>query len=401
MKLKTVNRDGINERAYIVVDDSGIPVDHICWFTVTELSGWANNTQQFVSRNVIHIEKWAREKGINLIDEFNQPPFLEGRKFKSLIRHLERYSSDTSNVAEPIAPRLVVPKYFNDRIDTCIKYFDYLVRIAVDKRLSNDPFVAILEESLEKLNNKLIKTKRPKDDLSFREGLSRTEQRTLELAIHEPQIFGWNHLTQLRNVLIIRLFLSTGIRKSELLALHTNDCVTSRLRVNQKPHIIVRQNVRVRDPRKNTPQLKTLPRVIPISENMRKLLEEYKNSRPKIEEVKKQPPYLFLSSRFPHAPLSFSSVNSIFDSALKHLPDLKRLSSHRLRHTFFENFERTLHSNNYDDALKKKLANSIGGWSSKSETRKGYQTLATEEQCQDALEEMHRQFECIYDDIQF
>ena len=77
MKLKTVKRDGTNERACIVIDSAGKPIDHICWFTTNELAKWANSTQKRITNNVLHIEKWAESKGLNLIDEFNSNCLLD------------------------------------------------------------------------------------------------------------------------------------------------------------------------------------------------------------------------------------------------------------------------------------------------------------------------------------
>jgi integrase len=400
MKIKTIKRDGINERAYIVVDDNGYPIDRICWFTANELSKWANNTQKNQTRNVVHIEKWAATMRLNLDDEFSSSCFTGGQKFRSLIKHLERFSPDTGEVTS-IAPRLVSPKYFNDRIDTCISYFDYLVQVAIEKRRAGDPLVKELEDKFSKLKNKLIKEKRPKDDVSLNRGLSDNDLEAILHAFNDPQIFGWNAYTSLRNELIVRLFLSTGIRKSDLLSLKINDCITTRLPNGAVQHIVIKQNVVTEDPRKNVPHLKTLSRVIPISKDLANVIEQYKKVRPQTDEVKKQSPFLFLSSRSPYRPLSSDSINSIFTSIRARLPELEKLGSHRLRHSFFENLEKTLHKNGYDDALKTKIANTLGGWSGKSNTRLKYQKRATAEQCEQAITAMHNQLESNFNDIPF
>ena len=400
MKLKTVKRDGINECAYIVTDSDEKPVDHISWFTVNELSKWANSTQQAIARNVLHIEKWANVKGLNLTEEFDNSCLSDDKKYKSLVKHLERFTGDTGEVV-PLAVRVVSPKYFNDRIDSCVLYFDYLVRRGIEKRRSDDKMVSLIEDRFKKLKAKLVDERRAKDEDSSKHGLTQSELNALLIALNEPEIFGWSKATTLRNQLIIRLFLSTGIRKSELLALNVKDCVTTKLREGKKAHIIVQQNVQEDDPREQIPHVKTRSRIIVISDGLKELINEYKTFRQKFRKANAATPYLFLSSHFPYPPLAISSVDSIFTSIKATLPDIKTLGSHRLRHTFFENFDRTLHRENYSDDLRKKLANSLGGWSRKSNTRLNYQTLATEEQCEEALSAMHAIYESDFDQIPF
>ena len=92
MKIRKVRRDGINEIACLVVDDVGVPIDRICRYTMVELRGLADNTQENITRHVIHIERWAARLDINLEEEISLNGLSRKELFISLISHLERHS---------------------------------------------------------------------------------------------------------------------------------------------------------------------------------------------------------------------------------------------------------------------------------------------------------------------
>ena len=71
------------------------------------------------------------------------------------------------------------------------------------------------------------------------------------------------------------------------------------------------------------------------------------------------------------------------------IPDIDELGSHRLRHTFFENLDRILHRDSYDDEHKRKIKNNIGGWKPLSRQSENYEKLATYEQCVEAMSSFH------------
>ncbi|MCK0542740.1 site-specific integrase [Pseudomonas syringae pv. aptata] len=147
---------------------------------------------------------------------------------------------------------------------------------------------------------------------------------------------------QLRNWLMIELFLETGIRRGELLKLYTTD-------INQdSQHAYVSINDREHDPddpRTEEPALKTHGRTVGISAQLYEVYEHYIQSerRPLRDgkPMKLLHRYLFISDR--GRPLSIRALSNVLDRLfltieLAHLSLLPTLSAHDFRHTFADRF---------------------------------------------------------------
>ncbi|MBM5570744.1 MULTISPECIES: tyrosine-type recombinase/integrase [Deefgea] len=176
---------------------------------------------------------------------------------------------------------------------------------------------------------------------------------------------------QLRNWLIIELFLETGMRRGELLKLYSSDINQGSL--NAYVSISNREND-PEDIRADEPALKTYERVIGISNQLYEIYEEYLREwrRPFRKGIRKKVPfqYLFISDR--GRPLSLRALSNIFDLLFycidKDCPGvISSLSPHDLRHTFATNFlkylieECDLDMEQAKDQLKR-----ICGWSANS-----------------------------------
>lgn len=329
---------------------------------------------------------------IDLEEEVSLYGLSRGELFISFIRHLERYSKELGKVT-PIISGTVEPEYFNQRVDACIDYFDYLVGRAISRRRIGDPVIRRIEVLSRRLFKKLKGRKRVNSKSSSVTGLSPLLQSSLYKGLENPSYFGWSRSTALRNKLIIRLCYETGIRRGELLSLTIDNCHTTKLGHGERPYIYTTQNVMYEDPRSEVPHEKTESRIIPISSNLADLVNEYKVIRNIPKAAMKQPPFLFLSSHHPHNPLSLSALTSIFEAIKVKIPDLGTFGPHRLRHTFFENLDRLMYSKGYSDDLKTKIKNSIGGWRPNSRQSENYEKLATLEQSIEALSSYHDELE--------
>lgn len=392
MQLRKVRRDGINEVGCLVVNDSGLPIDNICRYTLIELAGRADSTQENITRHIIHIERWAEQQDIDLEEAVALYGLAKGELFTSFIRHLERYS-ETLDVVAPIIRKTVEPEYFNQRIDACVEYFEYLTSRAIGKRRTGDPMIRNIEVLSRRLCIRLKLRKQPVSKISSVTGLSPLQQASLYKGLENPKYFGWNQTTALRNNLIIRLFYETGIRRGELLSLTIENCHTTKLARGERPYIRTMENVKYDDPRTDVPHEKTDSRIIPISSSLASLINEYKIVRGAPKAARRQPPFLILSSHPPYQPLSLSALSSIFEAIKIKLPDLDSFGPHRLRHTFFENLDRMMHCEGYSDIQKRKIKNSIGGWKPTSRQSENYEKLATLEQCVEALSRYQEQLE--------
>lgn len=392
MQLRKVRKDGINEVGCLVVDELGVPIDRICRYTLVELAGKADSTQENITRHIIHIERWAVQLGINLEEEVAFHGISRGELFTSLIRHLESYSERPGNV-KSIVRQSIEPEYFNQRVDACTEYFEYLAGRAIGRRRTGDPMVRNIEVVTRRLCNRLKRRKQAVSKTSSVNGLSPLLQASLYKGLENKNYFGWTRNTALRNKLIIRLFYETGVRRGELLSLTIENCHTTKLVHGERPYIQTMENVKYDDPRTDVPHEKTESRIIPISNSLANLINEYKVIRGAPKAARRQPPFLILSSHAPYQPLSLSALTSIFETVKTRLPGLDSFGPHRLRHTFFENLDRMMHRDGYDEIHKRKIKNSIGGWRPASRQSENYEKLATLEQCIEALSNYHEELE--------
>lgn len=391
MKLRTVNMKQYNERKHLIVDDNGLPIPKLCEFTLLHLTG-AEKTQENNASHLIHIERWATIRKVDLTYLVADTGFADMTLFQSFTRHLEQHTYDISS-ARPLRPEIVSPEYFNQRIDVTITYFEFLANKAIASRRNTDPLFHHIPKMLDRLKTRLIKLKRPKTKQQHILGLSIVQQATLYKVMETPSLLGWNKATQLRNKLILMLFLETGIRKGELLSLATQNCHTTRLEHGIHPFILTQQNVEHDDPRPKAPREKTVGRIIPISFSLATMIDEYKLARKSLGDSGLKSPYLFLSTTQPYNPLSIAALDDIFFNIKERFSELAEIHPHKMRHTFFENLDRMLTRMEIDKEKQKKLKNIIGGWTYNSNSSLVYEVGSRMEQCNQILNQLHAEME--------
>ncbi len=380
-----------NERKYLIVDERGLPIPRLCEFTLTHLYG-AEKTQENNANHLIHIERWAAMLKVDLAEIVAGTGFADMSLFKSFVRHLEHHSYDI-NGARPLRPDIVSPDYFNQRLDLVLVYFQFLANKAISSRRNTDPLFHQIPKMMERLKAELAKLKRPKTNQRNIFGLSLVQQATLYYAVEMPSLLGWNKYTQLRNKLILRLLLETGIRKGELLSLTTSNCHTSKLAHGIYPFILTQQNVEHDDPRSRSPREKTVSRVIPISFPLASMIDEYKQARKSLGDSAMKSPYLLLATTQPYNPLSIAALDDIFSSIKNKILELSDIHPHKLRHTFFENLDRMLTRMGIEATQKKKLKNTVGGWKYNSNSSLIYEVGSIMEQCNLVLNQLHAEIE--------
>ena len=390
MKLRVIKVEGQNESLPIIVDEVGTPIDRLNFFIIEELRGLADSTVENRARILILIEQWAKTNGIYLEEEMANTCLSKAGHFNSLISHLRNKSNieQADNVVQ-LKPVQVTIDYFNQRLRLCETYFEYLNNRFLSRVRLDDPKISqnkiFYDKLIKKLKDKAVAGK----SNSTKKGLTLLQQESLSKGLKDNRYFKWNSSTWFRNKLIIVLLYETGIRKGEMLSLTVDNCITK----VEKPYIIVKQNITLEDPITRVPQIKTEERIIPISCSLAELIEAYKKIRRAKKEARKQPPFLFLSSHLPYPPMAESSVDGIFDAIKVAIPNIKKLASHVLRHTRFENLERYFNEQKYDYAARTKIKNSLGGWSRNSKTSENYEKLATEEQAYEVLQGMHNEID--------
>ncbi|WP_180966345.1 tyrosine-type recombinase/integrase [Endozoicomonas acroporae] len=372
------------------MDDSGMPIDRINTFVITDLIDHSSATANQKANIIIHIERWAASRNIDLQDEMAGSFLGQSNLFASFIKHLQTKVVDVQGeTVVQMHPEKVCPDFFNHRLAVTVSYFTDLFDRNVARRRSNDPVLPNWHKSFENLIKRLGNRKIKGKTQSLVHGLTPLQQKTLFYALEKDGVINWNKETRIRNRLIILILYETGVRRGELLSLTIENCHTR----EYKPYIYIKQNVKYPDPRKDIPDTKTLERIIPISKELAKMIDEYCSIRSLKKEARKQPPFLLLATRSPCLPMSKGALNNVFAQIRKDIPEIDRLRPHILRHTRMENLDRHLLRQGYTDDQKSKIKNLIGGWSPNSKTGENYEKLSTEEQAYDALSALHIEIE--------
>ncbi|AZJ35813.1 site-specific integrase [Tenacibaculum singaporense] len=163
----------------------------------------------------------------------------------------------------------------------------------------------------------------------------------------------------IRNYIIVCVFLETGIRLSELLKIKTTDFI----REENIVYLSINNNTNFLDNRVNRPNLKNhnSTRTIGISLNLYKTIDDYIQY---YREKTKSHNYLFVNS-FNGNPLSKSSVNQLFVNISKQLND--KITPHLLRHYFSEQLLKFLiEIKGIEMDRAKDELRVIGGWTTNS-----------------------------------
>lgn len=191
-----------------------------------------------------------------------------------------------------------------------------------------------------------------------------------------------SHFVRIRNWLIIRWLLGTGMRRGELLGLQVRDfdrrrsCLEIRRRQDNKC-----------DQRRRQPNVKTLERLAPLDEYLTEIGEQYLKARNKID-VAMRHRFFFVAED--GKPLSESAIAKMFATARARYPDVGPVSAHVLRHQWNEDFS------SYADSVKLNADEEIRercwlmGWAPGSKMPAYYLKRRTRAKADEHVTEMQR-----------
>ncbi|MDF5479368.1 site-specific integrase, partial [Vibrio parahaemolyticus] len=147
-----------------------------------------------------------------------------------------------------------------------------------------------------------------------------------------------NSVIRFRNYLIVQILYETGFRRSELAALRIGDIGTD----SDNPTLsVVRRHNSKEDPRLDEPTAKTLGRAVPISKELRDLLNTYVRKHRFQTKAAKKHPFIFVSHKAKSGsyesgqPLVKQTINDIFNRIRKvNFERFWGITPHSFRHYF-------------------------------------------------------------------
>lgn len=225
------------------------------------------------------------------------------------------------------------------------------------------------------------------DPVSGKRGLSEEELKTLFSVIDkDSESNPWkSSFTKTRNELVIFWLYEVGLRRGELLNIKMSD-----LNFQEEKVYILRRPDDSDDPRTNQPVVKTLARKLPISKNLLDLTYSYLfGIRERLPESVYHP-YLFVADKS-GLPMSLSALNKIFSDLKKADSNLpKNFSPHILRHSWNDNFSKTMDDKKTPEEQEKQIRSYLMGWVPTSNTASTYTRRHVEEEANKALLEMSK-----------
>lgn len=223
--------------------------------------------------------------------------------------------------------------------------------------------------------------------VDLREGLPPAlRDRLIEIVDPESPENPWpsNH-TRVRNYLVVRWLLSTGIRRGELLGLKISD-----INFASNEVLIRRRADDPEDPRAYQPNAKTRDRLLAIDADLAALTREYVMRHRRAVAGTKRHEFLWVANGT-GAPLSGQGLNKMFVQLQRKFPEFPEgLSPHVLRHTWNEWFSEQMDRTNVPDAMEQKMRSRQMGWSDNSKMAATYLRRRIRVKANEASLEMQR-----------
>jgi len=224
-----------------------------------------------------------------------------------------------------------------------------------------------------------IKSRIPKSSAyKKRKGLTNPqEQRLLAVIATSSSENPWsNPFVRNRNCIVIRLMLAIGVRKGELLGLKIDD-----IDFRENTVRVIRHPDDPEDQRLRQPQTKTASRILPIAPDLAEALKKYLVVRNSISKARKTP-FVFVSGQ--GNPLALNSIDALFSSLRKAIPELAGTHAHLLRHTWNDRFSELVEGTISEDE-EKQLRNYLMGWSDQSRMAENYTARYVEKRARSLL----------------
>ncbi|KAA1014930.1 tyrosine-type recombinase/integrase [Paraburkholderia panacisoli] len=303
---------------------------------------------------------------LDLIESRAEEGLVDSSASRKLIASLETYRARSKAPNREVA---------GDSAGVRVRYIRQYLKWRVDRHLlslsTRHPTHAALSLAKDVVIPALdarVAAAKGRNSANARTGLSEEAQTRLwEVIEPDSQQNPWTgRHTKVRNALIVRWFMGLGVRRGELLGVKLSDVD---LRKNEV--FIARRPDDKVDPRAHQPNTKTHDRQLVLSDDLARRTQAYIiEVRREIAGARKHP-FLFVANG--GQPLSLRGLNKIFSVLRQRCPDLpEEVFPHAIRHTWNDNFSKTMDEQGETSEHEKKMRSRLMGWNPSSETADTY-----------------------------
>ncbi|WP_296933304.1 site-specific integrase [uncultured Marinobacter sp.] len=386
-------------RRIALLQKDGIPMYYPSLYITTRKRNSSYNTQRNIQQHIKLLQSWCEIEGVVLEKRFSNGEELSGRECLSLIDFCAWDSDTIKRMRSGI--RMLSSAYTevgreeaSTRVINIKGYLEFLFR-----RLTgcgdDDPRLAAMLKDLESQMPRVKKFRQ----IDVVELTKHQEAVLKEKIMPKHPDNPWPGLweVRVRNLLIVHLLFETGMRRSELAALHVSDVDIDGCSVS-----IYRRHDNREDDRRQQPNAKTGERTLPLSRELVEQIYKYQvNIRAKIQ-VARRHPFLFVAHRRNEGKaISLNTINKVFSSLSSTFPELGRLYPHKLRHHWNFDFtgkaeeELKHYPADQREVMIEQMRNHLMGWSSNSKMGALYNRRATEEKARAILEKRASKFRMV------
>jgi integrase len=384
MKVVTYKNNG--KTFYSIVNDSFIPVHYlVSYFLQVELGNRQSNTKERRAYELLFAFKYFDKRDIDFISNIAKFKFIDpdeismfaaSCKLKAeVVKERIVTTIVTENALRNLIARnqpvenIVEEGTAKGRLETFIRFYRFVFNRTHGRSVVSEEQQKKYNQCLIDLSTSINSMGKWSTHVSDPFKSKFPDEKYFELLeLIKPSNEANPFSSKIRNALITKLFIETGIRRGAVAKLKISDVFNDkepRVRVTRTPDDVT-------DPRRNKAAQKTKSHVSPISPDLAKGIEYYiiniRNSLPNAHTHE----FIFVTEKNCRGtlgmPLTLQSINGIFLKLSKILD--VNITPHTLRHKWNEIFDEGADSLakelNLDTQAKEDIRRYAMGWSAKS-----------------------------------
>lgn len=252
-------------------------------------------------------------------------------------------------------------EWIGNRIRYIRDYIDWLVESHLGRLTPKHENYLPLSEQRSSTFKKLTESApadKGRNVVNQRVGLDEKQQAVLleVITTGDPKNVWVGHHCQVRNELMVLMFIKLGIRRGELGGISVRD-----INFQAKTLLIRRRADDKHDKRVNQPNTKTRDRILPLGDDLLQRVHRYVVGERRAQKLSGTHPFLFVANG--GRAMGLRAINKVFEALVNRCGEFEELFPHLLRHTFNDNLSSNMDKNEVSEAEEERTRSLLNGWS--------------------------------------